>query len=266
MAMQETPVTAFYWKDGQILAKLDNEFEIAGIRGGKVRGCWHLATHTLTGEKRATPPAGLITASARKSPQMQIVARLAAKLGIPARLHMPMGQFTPEMADAVAHGGEIIQHKAGYNSVICARAREDYETRKADGWVHIPFGMEDMRAMACTRQQVVNLNRLAHQIKRVVIPVGSGMSMAGVMHGLQDQGIKVPVLGVVIGADPVKRLNKYAPTFWHTWAKLVPAGLPYDHAVEAKLGDMPLDPIYEAKCLRFLEPGDLFWIVGIRTT
>jgi len=27
---------------------------------------------------------------------------------------------------------------------------------------------------------------------------------------------------------------------------------------------MELDPIFEAKCLPFLQPGDLFWVVGIR--
>jgi len=76
----------------------------------------------------------------------------------------------------------------------------------------------------------------------------------------------VPVLGIVIGADPMKRLNRYAPTFWHMNVTLRAAGLPYDHAVQATLGGDVIDPIYEAKCLRFLEPGDLFWVVGIRTT
>jgi hypothetical protein len=30
------------------------------------------------------------------------------------------------------------------------------------------------------------------------------------------------------------------------------------------LGDVELDPFFEAKCLPFLEPGDLFWIFAKR--
>lgn len=33
-----------------------------------------------------------------------------------------------------------------------------------------------------------------------------------------------------------------------------------------ELGGVRLDPIYEAKCVPFLLPGDLFWCVGIRAT
>jgi 1-aminocyclopropane-1-carboxylate deaminase/D-cysteine desulfhydrase-like pyridoxal-dependent ACC family enzyme len=259
------------WQNGTILLKRDDTFEIAGIRGGKVRGCWHLATRA-----GAPPATGLITASARKSPQMQIVARVAHKLGIPARLHMPEGAYTPEMHDAEKHGGKIIQHKAGYNSVICARAKEDFEEMESFGYRHIPFGMEDKHALACTREQVRNLAEYCDEIKRIVIAVGSGMTLAGVMHGLNDIRLGVPVLGVIIGADPIKRLNKYAPMMWHMGASLVNAGVPYDTAIEgAKVweGDKEtnnppiyVDPIYEAKVLRFLKPGDLFWMVGIRAT
>ncbi|KKK60758.1 hypothetical protein LCGC14_3021180, partial [marine sediment metagenome] len=40
----------------------------------------------------------------------------------------------------------------------------------------------------------------------------------------------------------------------------------YHTNVDAKIGGIKLDAVYEAKCIPFLEPGDLFWIVGIRRT
>jgi hypothetical protein len=49
---------------------------------------------------------------------------------------------------------------------------------------------------------------------------------------------------------------------------LVPSGFDYHTEVECVLGAaaaIPLDPVYEAKCVGFLKPGDLFWIVGRRT-
>jgi len=261
--------------DGVYL-KRDDLYCRSGIRGGKVRACWHLATRThdngpglLTG---LLPPAeGLITASARKSPQAQIVARLAHTLGIPARCHMPRGEKTEEMKDMEAHGGELIQHKAGYNNVIIARAREDMRYRSA--WRYIPFGMEHLAALACTRNQVQSIPvEMAfgniHLPKRIIICLGSGMSAAGVLHGLAYHQLNIPVIGIQIGADPTKRLNHFAPRNW--WQQMdiinITDKYKYHEAVEAKLGNVLFDPHYESKCLEYVEHGDLFWVVGIRAT
>jgi hypothetical protein len=48
---------------------------------------------------------------------------------------------------------------------------------------------------------------------------------------------------------------------------LVPSGLDYhDEAPRQSIAGLSLDPIYEAKCIPFLEPGDVLWVVGIRAT
>jgi hypothetical protein len=74
----------------------------------------------------------------------------------------------------------------------------------------------------------------------------------------------VPVVGVVVGASPVRHLDKRAP-HWRNRCQLVRTGIDFHkRARDARLGDIELDPLFEAKCLRFLKPGDLFWIVGIR--
>jgi len=249
---KHTPVV----RCGSMWLKRDDHYRIAGICGGKVRACWHLATRQRY--------AGLITASARQSPQAQIVARLAAKLGIPARLHMPTGAHTPEMRDVLAHGGEIIQHKAGYNNVLICRANYDCDQRP--GWCPIPFGMDHPAAMQCTRGEVKSLAPYRKVVRRVVVPVGSGMTLAGVLWGLDDLNWTPPVLGVVVGADPTKRLDHHAPPFWRQrhGLRLVPAGVPYHTHVAADIGGVGLDPVYEAKCVPYLRDGDLFWIVGKR--
>ena len=154
-------------------------------------------------------------------------------------------------------GAEIEQHKPGYNSVIIKRARDDAAQR---GWREIPFGMECVEAVQQTAQQVGNLPR---NIERIVVPVGSGMSLAGILTGLCNSGRSIPVLGVKVGADPTKRLDKYAPPNWRELSEIVDSGVPYARKVQV---DFPikLDPIYEAKCVKFLRPGDLLWVVGIR--
>jgi 1-aminocyclopropane-1-carboxylate deaminase/D-cysteine desulfhydrase-like pyridoxal-dependent ACC family enzyme len=243
----QTPIQAAgpYW------VKRDDLFTVAGVPGGKVRTCWALAQ----GAK------GLVTAGSRQSPQVNIVAHIAQRLGVPCRVHVPSGDLTPELEAAQDAGAELVQHRPGYNTVIVARAREDAEQ---SGWTEIPFGMECEEAVRQTAGQVPAV--LPEGVKRIVMPVGSGMSLAGVLAGLAAHGHTIPVLGVQVGADPTKRLDTYAAG-WRSRATLVKSELDYhDHAPVQVLHGIQLDPVYEAKCLAYLEPGDLLWVVGIRGT
>jgi len=172
---------------------------------------------------------------------------------------VPTGQLTPELLAARAHGAEIVQHAPGRNTVIIARARADAAER---GWLEIPFGMECEAAVEQTAAQAAQLPPAA----RYVVPVGSGMSLAGILAGLDRAGNTTPVLGVVCGADPARRLDRWAPG-WRARCTLVGAGLDYhQHAPAAQLGALALDPVYEAKALPQLRAGDLLWIVGRRET
>lgn len=250
-----TPVQELTLNGRSLWLKRDDLFEYAGVRGGKVRTCLALT-------QRSSAP-GLVTAGARTSPQALIVARLARALGKACRVHTPTGTLGAEVLAAQECGAEIIQHKAGYNSVIVARARDDAAAR---GWTNIPFGMECQEAVEQTRAQVRDI---PSGVKRIVVPVGSGMSLAGILTGLVDAGIagKLPVCGVVVGADPLKRLDCYAPLFWRGMVTLEPAGVEYHTARQGvRLGDVLLDSIYEAKCVPFLRDGDMLWIVGIGAT
>lgn len=234
-----------------VWVKRDDYFVRAGVRGGKVRTCSFLARGAR----------GLVTAGSRSSPQANIVAHIAQDMGIPARVHTPNGELSPELLDAQKCGAEIIQHKAGYNSVIVARAHADAVARD---WTEIPFGMECEEAVRQTRAQAANIPVAA---RRIVMPVGSGMSFCGVLWGLQDAGLEIPVLGVAVGASPIKRLRQYAPPDWATRATLVPSGSDYhEESAITNLEGIRLDPFYESKAIPFLLPGDVFWIVGIRRT
>jgi hypothetical protein len=93
------------------------------------------------------------------------------------------------------------------------------------------------------------------------------MSLAGVLHGLRDAGLTIPVLGVQVGADPEKRLDKYAPKAWRQMVTIVKSSIDYhDPAPDQAFEGVKLDPIYEAKCIPHLQAGDLLWVVGIRAT
>lgn len=239
---------------GGYLVKRDDLFAVGGSRGGKVRTCLALMSQPDV--------TGVVTAGSRHSPQVNIVATIAGRLGLPCRVHVPSGEMTPELIAATEAGAEVVQHTPGYNNVIIKRARDDADTL---GWTNIPFGMECPEAVVQTARQTANLTTVTPT--RIVVPVGSGMSLAGILAGLASNGIRIPVIGVVVGADPTERLNIYAPSSWPTMVTLVKSTYEYaEHHPDPTLGDLDLDPVYEAKCLPFLEPGDLLWVVGRRAT
>jgi 1-aminocyclopropane-1-carboxylate deaminase/D-cysteine desulfhydrase-like pyridoxal-dependent ACC family enzyme len=253
MAHEYTPVQHV----DDYLLKRDDLFTIAGVCGGKARTCWHLAQGA----------AGLVTAGSRSSPQANIVASIAKELRIPCRIHTPQGELSPELRQAQLKGAHVIQHKSGYNNVIIKRALDD---AAATGYTSIPFGMECDEAVKQTRMQVQDIPLT---VERIVVACGSGMSLSGLLWGLNDGWEDVPVLAVQVGADPTKRLDKYAPKDWRKQVKLVKSHIPYstpasprDCFIGAGQDAVHLDPIYEAKCRQYLQPNDLFWIIGIRET
>ncbi len=245
---RDVPLTPVELRAG-VYIKRDDLFTYAGVNGGKARTCAVLARGAR----------GLVTCGSRSSPQANIVAHIGQHLGIPVHIHTPTGELSPELLDAQSTGAVVIQHKAGYNSVIQERARVD---ALAEGWTEIPFGMSCLEHVRQTRAQVRNV---PHDAARLVMGVGSGMSMAGVLWGLDDAGLGgMPVLGVTVGASPVKHLDYFAPTRWRNRVQLITSGTDYGKASANRLDGIRLDPHYEAKAVPFLLPGDLFWIVGIR--
>jgi hypothetical protein len=237
---------------GKIWLKRDDIFETCGVNGGKARACFALAQ---------TASGGLVTASGRRSPQGVIVAAIARRLGLASRVHTALGGLTPELEEACLFGAEIIFHRPGYNSVIIRRALDD---AAMTGWTIIPFGMECAEAVELTARQVINLPAAAG---RVVVPVGSGVTLAGVLVGLAQMGRRLPVLGVIVGADPTRRLEVWAPPGWRDMVELTQSTLAYQRTPsETLLGRIALDPLYEAKCLSFLQTDDCLWVVGHRRT
>ena len=242
---------------GGYLVKRDDLYEVAGSRGGKARSCYSICSRGIEEGFK-----GFVTAGSRQSPQIQIASFIAKEFGVPLKAHTPGGEITEELKVAIANGAEIVQEKAGYNGVIKARARE---TADSLGWLYIPFGMQCEEAVIETGYQVKSLKK--HDFNRLVVPVGSGMSLAGILRGLEYFDIYVPVLGVSVGANYEKVLDEWAPVWWREDSQVRIVKSPYSYSQyyeNNKIGDLVVDPIYEAKCIDFLEEGDLLWVVGIR--
>jgi len=246
-----TPVE--FLEDRGVWLKREDKYVYAGVRGAKVRTCMHFIAQAK--EKGV----GVVTAGSRLSPQVNFVAQIAYEMGVKCRVHVPSGPLTPELLAARAAGAAITQHDYGYNSVIIARAREDAQER---GWIEVPYGMESQEAVDYTKPQVVNIPEDA---KRLVNACGSGMTLAGILWGLKEQGIDIPVTAICVGHVPEERLDRWAPEEWRDMVELVDEESDYHvPAVRTDLDGVGLDPYYEAKCLPYLREGDLLWVSAIR--
>jgi len=240
---------------GDYWLKRDDTYEYAGRYGGKVRTCRWLAERAA--ERGAV---GLITAGSRQSPQVSIVSAVAAHLGMACRVHVPAGADTPQTDAALYAGAEVVRHRPGYNTVIVARAFSDAMVNR--DWEYVPFGMETEAAVVMTGTQVTSAVAVAPS--RIVVPVGSGMTLAGILRALPSLDPTIPVLGVVCGADPIARLDRYVPSWRAQRVDLLSASTDYHRHVLAEIDGLSLDPVYEAKCAEFLRPNDLLWVVGHR--
>jgi 1-aminocyclopropane-1-carboxylate deaminase/D-cysteine desulfhydrase-like pyridoxal-dependent ACC family enzyme len=232
--------------------KRDDAFQVAGVCGGKARTCWGLGERAAEGQ-------GIITSGMRTHPQLAIVAAIAEAQGRPCRIHVPSGDSTPEMEQASESGATLVLHKPGHGSVVRARARTDAEQR---GWVEVPYNMAHGLAVEYTAAQTVNLPW--DQMRRLVVCVGSGMTLCGVLVGIPE-GCEVPVLGVCVGGEPEAVLDRWFGLRWADMVKLVYSGLAYHKpAPTTELAGVQLDPIYEAKAIEYLRPGDCLWVLGRR--
>jgi hypothetical protein len=147
---------------------------------------------------------------------------------VPCRVHAPTGKLSPELEAAQNAGAEILQHPAGHSTVLARRACDDAQD---SGWRLIKFGMESEQAVqqiaAQAHAMVAQMHNQGATVRRVVVPVGSGISLAGILRGFVQASFTVPVFGVVVRADPVKRLDKWPPRNWRDLCQLKPAGIDF---------------------------------------
>lgn len=233
---------------GNFYFKRDDYYTFNNVNGGKVRSALELC-------KYATK--GLVTAGSRKSPQIQIVSEIAKYRQLPFVAVVPFGELTPELTYAKNNGAIIQPIKMGFNNNIIKKAK--IKAIELD-YTYVPFGMEDEKVIQAIAAQIENIPT---NINRIVMSVGSGMTLSGILHGLVRFNLNKKVLGIMVGANPLKRLNKYAPYNWQKMCELIKSNVDYHREIKDNVFcGIELDQIYEAKCIPFIKEGDLFWIIG----
>lgn len=155
----------------------------------KVRGAY-VRMAGLTDAEKAK---GVVAASAGNHAQGVAVA--AAKLGIKARIYMPVGVALPKLAATRGHGAEVILHGNNVDEALAEAERFAEETGAV--FVH-PFDNADVIA----GQGTIGLEILDQipDVDTIVMGVGGGGLLAGVATAVKarakELGRDIKIIGV----------------------------------------------------------------------
>ena len=171
---------------GQVYFKCEN-LQRAG--SFKVRGSY-VRMAKLSAEEKAR---GVVAASAGNHAQGVAVA--AARLGIRARIYMPLGVALPKLAATRGHGAEVVLHGHNVDEALAEAQRFADETGAV--FVH-PFDNVDIIA----GQGTIGLELLDQlpELDTVLMGVGGGGLLAGVAVALKTRarelGRTIRIIGV----------------------------------------------------------------------
>ena len=205
---------------------------------------------------------GVVTGGSRESTQALMAAIICNDLGIGYEFHCPKGPDTDIKQTIRSFGFSIIEHNVGHRTVLNARARESAFKK---GWLHIPTGCECQKMIDIIISRCKDMGDWPGD--RLVIPIGSGMTMIGILSAIEKYGKrwKFGVLGVHVAANPpTKRIKKWLPQKLPFKLELVEAKSRLSSKVASEYDNVQVDPIYSGKCVPFLQKGDLLWNSGAR--
>ncbi len=155
----------------------------------KVRGAYVRMAH-LTEEERAR---GVVAASAGN--HAQGVALAAAKLGVKARIYMPLGVALPKLQATRDHGAEVVLLGNNVDEALAAAQR--YAEESGAVVIH-PFDHEDIVA----GQGTIGLEILEQDpdVDTIVMGIGGGGLLAGVAVAVKEMarrtGREIRIIGV----------------------------------------------------------------------
>lgn len=243
-----------------IYIKRNDKLKIYDCNGGKSQGAYFLIKDAM---KKGF--AGVATVGSRFSPQCDIVSDICENEGIQCRLFMPKAKEETDIIKKIKtrKNSVINQIPYGYTSNLIYNAQNFC---KLNNFYFIPFGMKCLENINVVARQCENIPA---NIKRIVVPVGSGVTLCGVLTGLMNfERYDIEVLGIQTGADSTKFIYRHLPLmneikfnlkFYKP--ELKPAKR-YSETVYAEIDGIVLNERYEAKCYSFINKNDLLWIVG----
>ena len=242
------------------------------ISGGKIRQCRDLVERNLDYIHEFCDST-IATAASIHSPQSPIVARVAKEFD----LHCIIGFGNTTIEGALKNipmqwcrdlGAELVvlSESQGFNNVLYANLKRLEQERP---FFPILFGY----AAQTHRESIVG--RIAEQVQNippevscVYVPVGSGVTLAGVLEGKRKYNSNFSVVGLQpFGYDRTKSVSTICEGMsWEYDYEFRKGKYPYAKLHSRSIMDIELDMIYESKSFDMVEwekdGSELFWIIG----
>lgn len=220
------------------------------------------------------PDAELVVGCSADSAMQIYVAWASKKMGRKATIFVPQRKLKSSATQyAIDMGANVIEVFPGYASVYRKHARNYSET--VGGTVR----WDSKRAVHDIALQCMNLPQ---DIKRVIVPTGSGLVAAGIVAGLSvlkrsDVEVVAVCVSNLANYDNIM-YNSYFMIDYMTRQYYDPIMTPETPNLTMKkvaggygswvFKAMPdgtvLDPFYSAKAFDYVEHGDVFWVSGMR--
>ena len=211
-----------------------------------------------------SPDAPMIVGCSATSAMQIYVAAASHLRGVPGIVYVA-GRKAPTSATryALDLGCEVVEVRPGYLSSCRHQARlRAIEIGKTVRW--------DWRIAAA--DVMVQCANVPKDVRRVIVPVGSGLVASAILAGLSMRGQFPEVVGIAVSdMAGEKAIIDKAETFVDTFPPALPSfrlirhPFRYDQPQHAVLPDgTVLDPFYAAKALGEVQDGDLLWVPGVR--
>ncbi len=257
-----------------------------GANGSKLRAAEQLLESAYAKGYRK-----VVTAAACVSPQHALVSSAAAKLGMTT--HHIVGGTKPETLPrhssvriAMENGAEFQIISVGYNPALVKTARQFQEANPDHYWLHYGISAPPEASVEELRDfhepSAYQTGNIPSEVRRIVLPFGSGNTGTGVLVGLFEQQWDGVVELMGIGPDRMMWCVKRLSQMGYDWGNrpfklnhhsLHPGFATYGDRMPEVLDGIELHPTYEGKVARFLnltspdwwvdpKGQTLLWIVG----
>nr|MDA3842788.1 pyridoxal-phosphate dependent enzyme [Candidatus Kapabacteria bacterium] len=260
LSEETTPVeehNGILFKRDDLFLPYANDQELGG---GKVRQMKFLMNSILSNNRSIK---GLITCSSVNSPQGLIVAKEAKKNNLPCIVCIGGRNSSPEKA-IQNHASIYLAHKAGaeirtvaqigYTSILEKRASAIADEKN---YYLVQFGINlDEYPEAVIGAIANQVENIPDELDNLIVPVGSGISFAGILVGLKRFNKKVKrVIGIQIAGydrrktiDRILDLTDTKANYELYMDKTYPYSKKVNHFISS---DLSLNVIYEAKAYKY---------------
>lgn len=261
----DTPIESFIVRNHKVYVKREDLYgkfpapslgKLRGLRlvlerisksGGKLVGCW---------DTRVSKLGQGVAVLCNEIPNLSSIISYPTK----------QGESIPEAVSiAKNYGAEIFPIRGNHVSICYSQVKKYVESRNG---IMLPFGLECNESFEAISIEAQKIPKVCIEKGTLIISCGSGVTLAGILNGLNYEPSKV--IGISSGRSITKIkscINRYIETI-PSFVEIIEPLYPYYEKLTFE-SPFPSDPYYDLKAWKYLVENIatlknpiLFWNIG----